>query len=81
MIPIICLFSYVFRNILILIIADTYTITHESLHRKNPCDNTKEDFEEFFGEEVNVNLEYFLGSPLKDNITFYFSKGGINNGF
>jgi hypothetical protein len=65
MIPIICLFSYVFRNILILIIADTYTITHESLHGKNPCDHTKEDFEEFFGEEVNVNLEYFLGSPLK----------------
>jgi hypothetical protein len=47
---------------------------------KNPFASIKEYFE-YFREEVSSHLEYFLGSPLKDNITFYFSNGGINNGF
>jgi hypothetical protein len=46
----------------------------------SPFINMKEYFE-YFREEVDLDLEYFWGSPLKDNITFYFSKGGINNGF
>jgi len=47
---------------------------------KSPFAYIKEYFE-YFREEVKLHLEYFFGSPLKDNITVYFSKGGINNGF
>jgi hypothetical protein len=55
-------------------------LTSKLIDGKKPICQIKEYFE-YFREEVYLHLGYFLGSPLKDNITFYFSKGGINNGF